>query len=401
MMKPIEIQEIMMKSIVKLIDSITWYMKHKLFYWIPETARLPLLILGSTVLFFCFILLLRSPIEPNTLSEKTWIVSAQTVKYTPATVRILSYGKIIPARMIHLRSSVSGRVIETSKNLQEGAYLKKGDILLQIDPFEYENTRDEIQAKLFSHQALEHMAQQDLERAKTLFSKDTISQRHLDEKETDYALKKTNVEQLEISLRRADKNLQDTRLVMPFDAYINNINAQYGHIVNPNETIVTLHEAHAYKVQFNISDTEYGALLKSQTPIIGEAVKISWKIGEYTTELTAKITQIGANINKTTHGLDIFADILLDTTQTHMRGGAFVKVTMTGQHFESIIQIPHHALFENDTVYLISNNRLKALKVEKITQSQGYWFITGPAEGEQILLTKFPEVTSGIRVEVQ
>ena len=63
------------------------------------------------------------------------------------------YGEIKSGRKLELRTLVAGKVLETGGRFREGALVKKGDLLLSIDPFSYEGAVVEASANMVEARA--------------------------------------------------------------------------------------------------------------------------------------------------------------------------------------------------------------------------------------------------------
>lgn len=104
-------------------------------------------------------------------------------------------------------SSVTGRVINVP--VQENTSVKAGDILYQIDPVPFKNRVDSLNAQL-------KLAQTDLDRAKELFPKGTISERQ-------YEQAVTRFDQLKADQANAAYDLEQTTVRAPTDGYVTQV----------------------------------------------------------------------------------------------------------------------------------------------------------------------------------
>ena len=143
-------------------------------------------------------------------------------------------------------------------------------MLLEIDPFTYENQLDDARAQLKGAKAVlkERNAAAKLARRKSparqLFEKGTVSKKTLDDKTTDATIKAARAEQqqsvvdrINVQVKKAKRDLANTKVVAPFSGYLANINAREG-VLNPNDQVGTLLDSNNFDVVFNLSDAEYG-----------------------------------------------------------------------------------------------------------------------------------------------
>ena len=215
------------------------------------------------------------------------------------------YGEIKSGRKLELRTLVAGKVLKTGPRFREGALVKKGDLLLSIDPFSYAGAVVEANANIVEARArlkensvqiraettsikyaVEQLkiARRDLERAQKLMRKGSVtrqggdqralivSQRRqtLDTKRANLAILRAKAEQqtasinsLEWRLQQAKRNKRDTHLKAPFSGYINEVNADVGKLLSVNDRVGTLLDAGWMEAVFTLSDRQYGRLLES------------------------------------------------------------------------------------------------------------------------------------------
>ena len=115
-----------------------------------DSARIlaPLLILGLAVAGFLYMQATKPVTAPKPAEERIWTVA--TVAAVPEDVQpeIKAFGQIFAGRQVELRPLVEGRVIETGPAFVEGGVVAAGELLIAIDPFDYENTRQERKAQV-------------------------------------------------------------------------------------------------------------------------------------------------------------------------------------------------------------------------------------------------------------
>ena len=83
---------------------------------------------------------------------------ARVVRYIEAPLvtevpRALGYGRVTPERVWEAVAEVGGRIVETHPRLRKGAMLAEGELLVRIDPTEYELAVSRVQADILSTRA--------------------------------------------------------------------------------------------------------------------------------------------------------------------------------------------------------------------------------------------------------
>ena len=351
-----------------------------------------LLLVGT---FFIISLLRATKDEPVMLAieEKSWPVSVIEAQYDDVNPTLALFGEVITSRRSELRALVGGQVIEVGENFKEGAVVKKGELLLKIDDFEYRNSVIEETAKL-------EVMNRDFERADELFKQGSISEQFRD----NALLEKT---QQELVLSESEKDLRDTELFAPFDGVINDVQATLGKQVSTfNDKIGEIIDIKNMEVRFSISKAQYGRLLEDESAIVGRAIEMKWTVGQRDLIFDAYISRVGAEITSNTGGVNIFANIELDNDQeTPLRPGAFVRLRMPDKTYKSVISIPETAVYEDEYIYIIKDQRLKKAVIVISGYDQSNVLIQ-PAEeliiqnGDLIVTNQLREAGEGVKVDI-
>ena len=351
-----------------------------------------LLLVGT---FFIISLLRATKDEPVMLviEEKSWPVSVIEAQYDDVNPTLALFGEVITSRRSELRALVGGQVIEVGENFKEGAVVKKGELLLKIDDFEYRNSVIEETAKL-------EVMNRDFERADELFKQGSISEQFRD----NALLEKT---QQELVLSESEKDLRDTELFAPFDGVINDVQATLGKQRSTfNDKIGEIIDIKNMEVRFSISKAQYGRLLEDESAIVGRAIEMKWTVGQRDLIFDAYISRVGAEITSNTGGVNIFANIELDNDQeTPLRPGAFVRLRMPDKTYKSVISIPETAVYEDEYIYIIKDQRLKKAVIVISGYDQSNVLIQ-PAEeliiqnGDLIVTNQLREAGEGVKVDI-
>ncbi len=359
---------------------------------IKRVNPIVLLLVGT---FFIISLLRATKDEPVMLviEEKSWPVSVIEAQYDDVNPTLALFGEVITSRRSELRALVGGQVIEVGENFKEGAVVKKGELLLKIDDFEYRNSVIEETAKL-------EVMNRDFERADELFKQGSISEQFRD----NALLEKT---QQELVLSESEKDLRDTELFAPFDGVINDVQATLGKQVSTfNDKIGEIIDIKNMEVRFSISKAQYGRLLEDESAIVGRAIEMKWTVGQRDLIFDAYISRVGAEITSNTGGVNIFANIELDNDQeTPLRPGAFVRLRMPDKTYKSVISIPETAVYEDEYIYIIKDQRLKKAVIVISGYDQSNVLIQ-PAEdlmiqnGDLIVTNQLREAGEGVKVDI-
>ena len=351
------------------------------------------LLLVGTFLVISFLRATKEEPEILVIEEKSWPVSVIEAQYGDIQPTVALFGEVITSRRSELRALVGGQVIKVGDNFKEGAVVKKGELLLRIDDFEYRNSVTEETAKL-------DVMTGDFERADELFKQGSISEQFRD----NALLEKT---QQELVLSESEKDLRDTELFAPFDGVINDVQATLGKQVSTfNDKIGEIIDIKNMEVRFSISKSQYGRLLEDENEILGRAIEVRWTVGQKDLIFDASISRVGAEITSNTGGVNIFATIEMDKEQeTPLRPGAFVRLRMPDKTYVSVIRIPETAVFNDEYIYIVKDQRLKKVGIAISGYDQSNVLIKPIEElmiqnGDLIVTNQLREAGEGVKVDI-
>jgi len=351
------------------------------------------MLIAFTFLFVVYLTLTKTEPELVIIPEKVWPVAAISVEYKDVTPNLELFGEITSARRSELRVSVGGQVVEVGENFKKGGVVKKGELLLIIDDFEYQNAVIEEQAKY-------EILNRDFERAEELYLKNSISEQFRD----NAMLEKT---QQEITLAEAQKDLRDTKLFAPYDGVINGVEASLGKQVSTfNDKVGEIIDIKNLEVRFSLSKAQYGRLLEDDQAVIGRAVAIHWIAGNQIFDFEAEISRTGAEIKSNTGGIDIFATLFFDASEFSLiRPGAFVRLSVTDKTYNQVISVPNTAVYDDEYIFIILNDRL----VKRLVVVMGYdgtnTLIKADSTneikvGDLIMVNQLREAGEGVKVDI-
>ena len=405
-------------------------------------ALAPILVLAFGIVTFVGLKATKPEVPQRPARERVWMVKAVEADVSTYRPDLILYGQTVAGRRVELRALVSGEVLETGPEMREGGVVKKGAMLLRLDAFQYEGAlveakaildearakSREIEATIQSEQdALKRakeqltIAQRDLQRAVPLAEKGTVSKKVADdrrmivsEREQSLDQRVNNLEiqqaraaqqraviaQLEWRVRQAKRNLEDTVLKAPFDAYVTNVTAETGRIVSANDQVATLIDANWVDVRFTLSDRQYGRIVISEKTLLGRPIEVLWHVGDKPLVYTARIERVGAEIASEKGGVEIYARIDNPNAPTSIRPGAFVEVHVPDRAYEKVTRLPHTSLYGGDRVYVIEKGRLKSRKVVLVGASGEQVLVRGQvSKGDRVLTTRLSAADDGARVE--
>jgi multidrug efflux system membrane fusion protein len=320
-------------------------------------------------------------------------------------------GRLEAVESVEVRPRVSGYITEI--HFEAGAIIKKGDLLYVIDPRPYQADFDRAAAELERMQAQLKLSQIELDRAKDLRAKNTISASEFDQKAATYQGSSAAARSAEAAKNSAALNLEFTQIKSPIDGRVSDARITVGNLVQPGEgpesvltTVVSVDPIYA-KV-----DADENAILKY--------VKLSEE-GKRVSARTAKIPawiELGNESNFPHEGYVDFVDNRLDPSTGTVRArvvlknwnpnlitpGFFVRVRVAGA-------TPYRAALVEDKV-ISSQQGLKyafVVKPDNIVERrnletgsifEGKRIVKhGLKDGEKVVSTRLQLLQGGMKVQ--
>jgi membrane fusion protein (multidrug efflux system) len=173
----------------------------------------------------------------------------------------------IEGHFVLLTPKVGGFIVKV--NVEEGQHVKKGDVLVEIDPRDYENTLHQVSGELTSSEARKNDAEKTYQRMSQLKSSGAISSQQYDTASASYAEAKAKWEAVKAQVSQAQLNLDNTKIVAPSDGYIAKKSVEVGQLASPGIPLVGFVDANERWVTANFKETDLRHLHK------GAHVKIS------------------------------------------------------------------------------------------------------------------------------
>ncbi len=157
-----------------------------------------------------------------------------------------------------IRPQVSGYLVQ--RRYREGAFVRKGDALFEIDRRPFETALNQATARLAESQAQMAKAERDLARDTPLAEQRAIAQSQLDNDVSARDAAQASVSSSKAAVEAARLNLGFTRVTSLIDGVAAIASAQIGDLVGPSTLLTTVSQVNPIKVNFPISEQEYLAI---------------------------------------------------------------------------------------------------------------------------------------------
>jgi membrane fusion protein (multidrug efflux system) len=160
----------------------------------------------------------------------------------------------IQASSVLIASRVSGYV--TKVNVEEGMKVKANDVLVEIDPRDYQNSLAQVKAQLLSNAAHRIDAEKNYHRIAQLYKQNAVAQQQFDQATATYNAVKAQDEALNAQVAQAEINLENTKVRAPSDGFIAKKSAEVGQLAAPGVPLIGFVDNGKRWIIGNLKETE-------------------------------------------------------------------------------------------------------------------------------------------------
>jgi membrane fusion protein (multidrug efflux system) len=324
-------------------------------------------------------------------------VTVAEVQETDASVTYEYAARVSAYREVQVRARVGGILLK--RNFTEGAQVKAGQVLFEIDPAPFEAELARTKAQLQQAQAQSNQAVRDAERALQLFSRGAGSEKSRDDAIAAKELGAASVAAAEAQVRTAQLNLDYTKVRAPISGITSLEQVPEGSLIGTSGDsglLTAITQLDPIYVNFAFADRE-GAeirrLLNVQAPKGSPAkdlkVKITFGDGAvYDQEGTIDFTS--SSIDTQTGTLQ--ARAIVENPNQRLVPGQFVRATVTGLTLDDAIVVPEAAVMQGPQgqfVYTInSTGNAEIRPVELSRQIESGWIVSSGLRAGDKLVTE-------------
>ncbi len=198
-----------------------------------KALRLPLAALAMVALAACD----KAPQASASAAPAAPTVSVAQVIEQPITEWDELTGRLEAPESVQIRPRVSGYIDKVA--FTEGARVKKGDLLFQIDPRPFQAEVKRLEAQLQQARAQQRRTASEAERGERLRSSNAISAEVADARISAAEEAKAAVAAIQAQLDSARLDLGFTQVTAPIDGQVSNAAVTAGNLVNAGETLLT------------------------------------------------------------------------------------------------------------------------------------------------------------------
>lgn len=307
---------------------------------------------------------------------------------------------------VEIRPQVSGFI--TKLCVDEGATVRKGQVLFIIDPTQYEAAKRTAEAAVATANAAVNTQQITVDNKAELNKKQIISDYDLAMAKNSLAQAQAQLAQAKAQLTQAKQNLSFTNVTSPSDGVINDIPYRLGALVSPSIStpMTTVSEIGDVYVYFSMTEKELLAMAKTGNTIKEQlskmpAVKLQLIDGTIY-DADGKIDAVTGVIDQSTGSVTMRA--IFPNKGNILRSGGTSKVVIP-YNMENVISIPQSATVEiqdKKFVYVLQpDNTIKYTEIGIFNLDNGkeYLVTAGLKPGDKIVIEGVQNLKDGQKIQ--
>jgi RND family efflux transporter MFP subunit len=311
-------------------------------------------------------------------------------------------------------AEVAGQIVSVSPNFLAGGFFRQGEVLLQIDPSDYETGLLRAQANLASRRA--QYADQKARSEQALKDWTNLGR---EGEPSDLVLRKpqlaealAGVQAAEAELQEAERDLQRTRIRLPYDGLVRSKLVDVGQYVAPGTPLGVTFSVNTAEIRLPLSSTDLAFLELPSATRLDRAhrvpVTLAAEDGGLGGRWQAEIVRTEGVVDQSSRVVYAVAEVvdpygvLNQSEQAELKMGTFVRAEIQGLRVENVIVLPRSVLRPEDTV-LIANEerRLEVRPVEVARAEPRLVYISGGiAEGELVVTTSMDAPIPGTKLAI-
>jgi RND family efflux transporter MFP subunit len=345
--------------------------------------------------------------KPRQKIRNAVAVDVRPVEFGPKTTTISVMGTVRPKNEVILKPEVSGKIISISEKLVPGGYFNKNEVLLTIEPKDYQLAVQQLASEVARAEADLRI---ELGRQRVALKEYELLGEKVSDEERDLMLRipqlessKASLEEVKIRLEQARLDLERTTVRAPFNSVLITREVNLGTSVTPTTTLATLVDSDTYWVEAPIAASQVKWIKVGQQ---GSAVRIydsaSWGSGLYR---QGRAAGMAATVETQGRMVELLVDVADPLALTkHSEGqpklllGSYVQVKIEGAALPRAAMIERDLVRDGERVWIMDDQgNLDIRPVEIAFRARDHLLVTGGVNpGEMLVTSNLPSPVQGM-----
>jgi len=380
---------------------------------------LPLiLIIGSILVVIALVTFQNSKrAERKTETNKAVLIDVIEAEVTSLNFTVSSQGTVRPRTETTLVSEVSGKIVSVAPEFVAGGFFHQGEVLLQIDPSDYEAGLKRAEAALASRKA--KLADETARSEQALKDWQNMGKAgqpsDLGLRKPQMADAKANVSAAEADVQKARRDLERTQITVPYDGLVRQKAVDIGQYVTPGTPLGVTFAIDTAEIRLPLTNNDLNYLdLPSETEAKNKdkpfpPVTLSEDRAGETSEWQARIIRTEGVVDETSRVIYAVAQVtdpygvLGQSHQQELKIGTFVNADIQGLPADNVVVLPRYVLRADNTILVAnSDNELEILEVEVLrAEPKKVYLSKGISGGARVVVTTLDAPVPGTKLAIR
>ena len=377
-------------------------------------ALLPLIIITVAGLGAVRMIRNRPPVETLTPVVEPPGVRVHEVTLRDAALAVTSQGTVQPRTESQLVPEIAGRVTWVATSFAEGGFFEADDVLVKIDPFDYEQALVSARSQLA--QARLRLAEEEAEAEIAQREWDTLGRgdpRELALRKPQLEDARASVAAAEAVVERATRDLERADILAPDAGRVRTKNVDIGQYVRVGDTLATVYAVDIAEIRLPLPDDElaYLDLPLSYRGVQQQAqpdVTLRATFAGETHAWDGRIVRTESEIDSVSRMVHAIAEVENpyapgpNPNRPPLAVGMYVEAEISGRTARDVAVLPRQALRGRDQILLVTPaDRLAFRTVDVLrTSTESVIVRSGLQAGELVVISPLDTPTDGMRVQL-
>jgi len=338
-----------------------------------------------------------APHEPTATETETAVVRARLASAERIEVpqRVELYGSVEAERTAAVSTRVMAMV--TAVTVRAGERVRRGQLLLEIDPQVSQGQLSQARGALAQAQAGLALAERNFERYRALSEADAASELELDMARMRYEQAKGAVEQAGGAVAAASSLAADSRVVAPFAGRVYRRMVDVGDLAAPGRPLLMLESAGPRRLRLSVPESLVVQSGLGEGDLLLVAIDTRADLGR----MTGRVVERTSGADPVSHSFDFQVALPVDDLPTGAAGRAWIESGRQEQ-----VVVPTDALLRRGGLTLVAVRTADGAVVTRVVTVGGtvadgrVEILSGLAGGETVLAGLKGPPPAGARVEV-
>lgn len=341
-------------------------------------------------------------------------VKSLVIQSQPITPHLEFIGRTSSARSVDIIPRVGGEL--QAIHFKDGDFVKKGDLLYEIDSRLFYAAVNSAKASLEKAKATLKMTSSNAHRAKLLIKDKSISAQQYDTAIANYASAQADISEKQAALKSSQLDLEFTHIYAPFSGRLGfsryKIGEQVTALLPPSSTmknsLVSLTKVDVMNFDFNVDEKIYRRIrnaidiVRNKNNKLNLDIRLTLSDGSIYAN-NGKISAVGNKIDPSTGSIHVQA--VFDNANYGLMPGEFgkIKISLKERTVDGLL-IPQASIQQDQAGdYVMQIDDSNTVKQQYVVLGQAYGtnkaVISGLNKGDRIVTEGLQKIRTGIQVE--